>query len=162
MAARKQYQLLNTGELAPGFRLAQLDGAAVALSDLIAHGPVLLAFFKITCPVCQFTLPYLERIHRSGALRIYGISQNDPEDTREFNKEFRVTFPTLLDSEAKGFPASNDYGISHVPTCFLVGIDGKIERVIEGWNKQDIEALGASIGVTVIRQGENVPAWKSG
>jgi peroxiredoxin len=35
-------------------------------------------------------------------VRIFGISQNDAADTREFNQEFGVTFPTLLDSEDNG------------------------------------------------------------
>ena len=162
MAARKQYQLLEPGELAPGFRLARLGGGEVSLADLLPGGPVLLAFFKVTCPVCQLTLPYLERIHAGAALPIYGISQNDADDTREFNAEFGLTLPMLLDTEESGFPASNAYGISHVPTLYLVGTDGRIARVIEGWSKQDMESLGSSVGVRVIQPGENVPAMKAG
>ena len=74
------------------------------LQDLIANGPVLLAFFKITCPVCQLTFPFLERLHTAGTLPIYGISQNDAEDTREFNQHFGVTFPTLLDPRGERLP----------------------------------------------------------
>ena len=162
MAARNQYQLLNPGDRAPGFRLARLEGGEVGLADLIAGGPVLLAFYKVTCPVCQLTLPFLERIHAARALPIYAISQNAAADTREFNAEFGITLPTLLDSEESGFPASNEYGISHVPTLYLIGTDGKISRVIEGWSKQEIESLGALAGVGVIRPTDDVPAWKSG
>ena len=120
MASRRQQPLPDTGTLAPGFRLALLEGGEVTLADLIAGGPVLLAFFKVTCPVCQMTMPFLERLHQEGGLRIYGISQNDAEDTREFNRYFGVSFPTLLDSEEAGYPASNAYRISSVPTMFLV------------------------------------------
>ena len=38
---------------------------------------------------------------------------------------------------------SNLYGISSVPTMFLVEPDGMISRVIEGWNRKDMEALAA-------------------
>ena len=162
MAARHQYHLLNPGDRAPAFRLPRLEGGEASLADLIAGGPVLLSFYKVTCPVCQLTLPFLERLHAAGALPIYAISQNDPEDTREFNAEYKITLPTLLDAEESGFEASNAYGISHVPTTFLVGVDGKISRVIEGWNSQEIEALGREAGVAVIRATDNVPAWKSG
>jgi len=148
--------------LAPGFRLDELDGAEVTLANLTAGGPVLLAFFKISCPVCQLTMPYLDRLHRQGGLRVYGVSQNDADDTREFNRNFGVTFPTLLDSEDAGYPASNAYGISSVPTMFLVAPDGTLERVIEGWNRIDMAALGDRAGMTLFRAEDNVPAWKAG
>src|SRR2546425_585632 len=119
MAARKQYELLAPGDVAPGFRLHRLEGGEVSLAELLPTGPILLAFYKVTCPVCQFTLPFLERIHAGAALPIYGISQDDAGDTREFNAEYGLTLPTLLDREDDGFPASNAYGISHVPTMYL-------------------------------------------
>jgi peroxiredoxin len=118
----------------------------------IAEERVLLAFFKISCPVCQMTLPYLNRV---SGLPVYGVSQNDPEDTREFAETYRLNFPMLHDPEEADFPASNAFGITHVPTLFLVK-GGRIDRVIEGWDKKDMEALGA------VRAGDNVPAFKAG
>jgi hypothetical protein len=73
-----------------------------------------------------------------------------------------VTFPTLLDSENDGFPASNDYGISSVPTMFLVEPGGTIAQVMEGWRKRDIEALAATAVANLFRPGEYVPEWKAG
>lgn len=139
----------------------------MSLAEILAGGPALLVFFKISCPVCQMTLPFLERIHEAGngaapGLAIYGISQNDAEDTREFMREFGVRFPMLLDREEDDFPASNAYCVSSVPTSFLVEPDGAIARVIEGWQKAEIERLGTLAGVAVLRAGDNVPAWKAG
>jgi peroxiredoxin len=162
MAARNQHELLDAGSRAPDFRLPRLEGGEAALTDLLTHGPVLLAFFKVTCPVCQFTFPFLDRLHRAGTLAIYGVSQNDDEDTREFNREFGVTFPTLLDGEDSGFLASNAFGISSVPTMFLIERDGTISRAIEGWRKKEIEWLGTKAGVVPFRQADNVPEWKAG
>ena len=162
MAARKQYELLNPGDLAPGFRLARLAGGEVTLAELLPAGPILLVFFKITCPVCQFALPFLERIHAASTLPIYAISQDDAVDTHDFHREFGITIPTLLDTEESGFHVSNDYGVSHVPTLYLVNTDGKIARAIESWSKPDIESLGALAGVEVIRPGENVPVFRPG
>ena len=161
MAATSRKRLLDTGTRAPDFRLPRLEGGEAALSDLLAGGRVLLAFFKITCPVCQLTMPYLERIGAGGKLPIYGISQNDAEDTREFNRRFGVTFPELLDPEGS-YPASNAYGISTVPTMYLIEPGGKITRVIEGWNKREMEWLGTQAGVEVIRREDSVPEWKAG
>jgi len=161
MFFRKKSPLPQVGAPAPGFRLPRLGGGEEALGDLAAAGPVLLAFFKISCPVCQMTLPFLERIHAAGGLRVFGISQNDASDTREFAAEYDLRFPMLLDPEDR-FPASNAYGISHVPTLFLVEPDGTVGRVIEGWNRQEILWAGARAGVNPIHAGESVPEFRAG
>ncbi len=162
MASGRQRAILDPGSRAPGFRLPRLAGGEATLAELTAHGRVLLVFFKVTCPVCQMTVPFLERIHTSGGLSICGISQNCADDTREFNQYFGLTYATLLDPERKDFPASNAYGISSVPSMFLVEPDGVVSRVIEGWNKMDMDALGAAAGMTLFRPDDNVPAWKAG
>jgi peroxiredoxin len=162
MSSRRQPRLIEEGSHAPDFQLPGLAGGELPLADLLSSGPVLLAFFKVTCPICQMTFPYLDRIHASGRLPIYAISQNDPDDTREFNRHYGVGLPTLLDTEEGGFRTSNDYGISSVPTLFLIERDGTVSRVIEGWIKKEIEALGRLAGVPVFRSGDNVPEWKAG
>ena len=48
---------------------------------------------------------------------------------------------------------SNAFGISSVPTMFLVEPDGAISRVIEGWRKRDIEWLGGQAGVAGVPAG---------
>ena len=163
MAASRRKRILEAGTRAPEFRLTRLEGGEVTTADLVAQGPFLLAFFKVTCPVCQLTLPFLDRLNPgNGALPVYGVSQNDPEDTREFNHEFGIAFPTLLDREDDHFPVSNAFGISSVPSLFLIDGDGKIERVVEGWSRRDIEWLGGRAGVSPIRPGEHVPEYKAG
>jgi peroxiredoxin len=162
MAWGRKPKLLHPGDPAPAFRLERLEGGEAALEELLVTAPVLLVFFKASCPVCQLTLPFLDRVRSAGRLPIYAISQNSPEDTREFNRHFGVALPTLLDREDRGFPASNQFGISSVPALFLVERDGTISRVIEGWQKQEIEKLGALAGVNPFRPEENVPQWKAG
>ena len=162
MAGGKYGKLLDPGSPAPDFRLPQLDGGTVALQEILAKGPALIAFYKTTCPVCQFTFPFLERIHKGGTLPVYAISLDDAEDTREFNREFGITIPMLIDTGRSGYPASNAFGISSVPTVFLMERDGRISRVIEGWSKREIEWLGGLAGVEAFRQGDNVPEWKAG
>ena len=162
MASLRHRALLDPGSRAPDFRLARLEGGEATLAELTARGRVLLVFFKVTCPVCQLTIPFLERLNVNGTLSICGISQNDAADTREFNTYFGVGFATLMDAEESDFQVSNAYGISSVPTMFLVEVDGTISRVIEGWSKMEMEALGASAGMTLFRSEDNVPMWKPG
>ena len=44
---------LDTGVMAPDFTLPTIDGEQVSLKEALQKGPVLLAFFKVSCPVCQ-------------------------------------------------------------------------------------------------------------
>jgi peroxiredoxin len=148
--------MLSQGSRAPQFSLADLEGVSHSLTEILSRGRVLLAFYKISCPVCQFTLPFLERIV-DGPLPIVAISQDDAGATRRFQKKFDVTLRTLLDSDAEGYPASNAYGITHVPSLFLVETDGTISLASEGFVKSDLESIGVPF-----RADEAVPAWKAG
>jgi peroxiredoxin len=150
--------MLEPGKRAPEFELRDLRGGASRLTELAHAGPVLLAFFKVTCPVCQMTLPFLERM--STALRVFGISQDDARATREFHREFGVGLPALLDAD--GYPASNAYEITHVPTMFLVERDGTISWTLSGFSRSELDALGRRFGIALFRPGERVPEWKAG
>ena len=107
---------MEEGQTAPDFRLALAGGGFRTLDELLAEGPVLLAFYKVTCPTCQLTLPYLERL-QGGALRVFAVCQDDAGRAREFADAFEVELPNLLDSVDDGYPASNAYGVTHVLRC---------------------------------------------
>src|ERR1700722_5997405 len=105
---------VNPGNVAPTFSLKDLNGKSYSLPSLLETGPVVAAFFKISCPVCQFTFPFLERLFKrygGDGVTFLGISQDDARDTKEFAKEFGVTFSMLLDEQQNGYPASNAYGL---------------------------------------------------
>jgi len=153
--------MLSEGSPAPPFTLNDLSGAPHSLTDLLSQGPILLAFYKISCPVCQLTLPFLDRLP-SSTLQIVAVSQDDAASTRRFQAKFGVSMPTLLDREEDGYPVSNAFGIAHVPTLFLIEPDSSISLVSEGFIKADLETIGARAGVPLFRQDEKVPAWKAG
>src|SRR5580700_4939463 len=118
---------LPAGAKAPAFALQSVDGKKLNLADALKKGPVVAAFFKVSCPTCQFTAPFLERLHENYGgekFTLWGISQDDAADTREFCQELDVDFPILL--EAPGYALSNKYGLTHVPSVFLISPDGKI------------------------------------
>ncbi len=135
---------IAAGNLAPNFSLKSLDGMEFSLSAALQKGPVVLAFFKVGCPVCQFTFPFLERLyqrHKNSSVTIVGISQNGPEKTAAFNKEYGVKFPVLLDPEEKGYIVSNAYGLTMVPTILLVDTDGSVLVSEMGFVKADLENI---------------------
>src|SRR5664280_1470045 len=108
---------LNAGVLAPDFTLPAVQGGQVSLREALAKGPVVLVFFKKSCPVCQYALPLLERVfqaNRAANVTVLGISQDKARDTKAFLREYGVTFPVALDDPAH-YPVSNAYGLTNVP-----------------------------------------------
>src|ERR1700693_2694973 len=111
---------LNTGVLAPDFTLPTVQGGQVSLREALAKGPVMLVFFKVSCPVCQYALPFLERVfqtNRAANVTVMGISQDKARDTREFLRVYGGTFPVALDDPAND-KGSNAYGLAKVPPVF--------------------------------------------
>jgi peroxiredoxin len=167
----KDMAALAGGTKAPDFSLAATDGSKFSLQDALKHGPVLAAFFKVSCPTCQYTFPYLERIHRAYGgekITIVGISQNDQRDTAAFLKEYGVTFRTLLD-DPKGYVVSNAYGLTNVPSLFLIGQDGTIEISSVGWVKQEVEEISRRLAARqqittpiIFQPGEEVREFRAG
>jgi len=162
MFGRRKKAVVASGSKAPAFRLAGVDGSPRTLEDILSGGPALLAFYKISCPVCQLTAPYLERLAANNALQVIGISQDDAGATLGFMQRFGVTFPTLLDSSSEDYPASNAYGITSVPSLFLLEPDGTITRCFNGFSKRDFEEIGARVGVSPFGPDDHVPEWKAG
>jgi len=162
---------LVTGTKAPEFELKMLDGKKFSLMDALAHGPVVLAFFKVSCPTCQYTFPFLERLYKaygSKAITLAGVSQNDAKETRAFAKDFGLTFPMLLD-DTHGYPVSNAYGLTNVPTVFWIAQDGEIELSSVGWVKADFELLNRKMAETgklspapMFKPGEDVRDFRAG
>jgi peroxiredoxin len=162
---------LAMGAKAPAFELKGLDGKPVSLSEELAGGPVVLAFFKVSCPTCQYAFPFFERLHKvygSKGVTLVGVSQNDAKETAAFIKEFGITFPVLLD-DTRSYPVSNAYGLTNVPSIFWIAQDGEIEISSVGWLKADFEEIsrrmaeaGKIAPATVFRPGEDVQDFRAG
>ena len=167
----KKMSALTSGTKAPSFELPTMDGAKFSLRDALTRGPVLAIFFKVSCPTCQYALPFFERIHKTYGgknVSIIGISQNEKPDTAKFLKTYGVTFPVLLD-DTKTYPASNAYGLTNVPTAFWISEDGTIEISSVGWARQEFEAMAgkaaaatASVQAPIFQPKEAVADFRAG
>jgi peroxiredoxin len=172
LGVNKQMTHIVAGNAAPGFSLQGVDGKEYSLDKLRQQGPVVAAFFKISCPVCQFTFPYIERLYQrygGDGVTFLGISQDDAKDTKEFAKEFGTTFPMVLDEKQKGYLASNAYGLASVPTIFLIETDGTVKVSSMGFDKKDLESIAGElagrkkiVAAALFRPDESVPAHKPG
>lgn len=153
--------MLSAGDRAPAFTLEDTAGRKAALSGILERGPVLLVVYKISCPVCQMSMPYIERLAQ-GSLQVIAISQDDARGTGRFQHTYGLTMRTLLDREEAGYAVSNAFGITRVPSLFLVEPDGSIALATEGFSKADLEVMGKRAGVHPFQAGDKVPEWKAG
>jgi peroxiredoxin len=162
---------LPTGTRSPEFELKTLDGKRFSLTDELVRGPMVAVFFKVSCPTCQYALPFYERLYKAyqdKGVSLVGISQNGAKDTAAFNKEFGVTFPVLMD-DTSSYPVSNAYGLTNVPSIFWIGQDSEIEVSSVGWLKADFEEINrrmaeaGGIGAAVVfKAGEDVRDFRAG
>lgn len=161
---------LEPGTRAPEFTLPDTNGNTFRLSEALADGPVVLAFFKITCPVCQYAFPFYDRVFRATrgtGVTFIGVSQHEEDDAERFMREYDVTFRVVLDNP-RNYAVSNAYGITHVPTLFLIGPDGTIEMTNVSWSRQDTEALHERLKKhddatpPIFKPGEQVADFKAG
>jgi peroxiredoxin len=153
--------MLSAGAAAPDFTLRDTRGEQHSLRSILARGPALIALYKVSCPVCQLSAPYLERL-ATGALQVVTISQDDEAATRKFQETFGLTAPSLLDAKQDGYRVSNAFGIRHVPSLFVVETDGTISSSGSGFSKSQFEDLGERAGVDVFHPSDNVPEWRPG
>jgi peroxiredoxin len=161
---------VTVGQKAPRFELKTMEGQAHSLQEALARGPVLVAFFKVECPTCQYTFPFVERLYQqfhAQGVQICGISQDDVRDTQRFAKECGVTFPVLIDRHP--YQISRAYGLEVVPTVFLIGAEGRVDLVSDGFAKADLleiqQRLARVFGVNpapLFQPRENVPDFKPG
>jgi peroxiredoxin len=117
-------------------------------------------------------LPYLDRIYKaypkSRAFTFVGVSQDNAADTKEFNRQYSISFPVLLDPVGK-YQVSNAYKLTNVPTTFLISSEGEIDFATVSWSKADVEQLNRRLaslsGVAaaqIFQPGENVSEFKPG
>lgn len=163
---------LEAGARSVDFALPALDSKTYSLTQALASGPVLAAFFKSSCPVCQFTFPFLDRFarhFRETKAQVWAISQDDRAETRDFVKEYGLTMPVLLDDVDHHYPVSNAYGLTHVPSIFLIAQSGEVLQSSVGLNRKELlriarklETLTGKKGFVPFTEDDEVPEWKPG
>ena len=163
---------LSTGTQAPDFTLFDGNGQARTLAAALEKGPLLLTFFKTSCPTCQYALPFVGRLEsrlEGTPVTLWAVSQDGPDATEAFNEEFEAGLTALFDPEEETYPVSNAYGITNVPTSFLIDRDGAVAEVSVGWDKTDMERISSRVGeaagvagLTPFNPGEDVLDYKGG
>ncbi len=138
---------LEEGTIAPDFELQTHDGAPLKLSKALSSGPIALAFYKSACPTSQFTLPIIQQIFSGLSTNsrptIWGISQDDTDETRDFVAEHRLEFPVGIDDHP--YLVSSTYQLRYVPTLFLIGREQRIVMADFGFSKSALNSIARDL-----------------
>ena len=140
-SADSKQLMARVGEPAPDFRLQNLNGQSVTLSELRGK-PVLLNFWATWCPPCRAEMPYLQEIYEEWTgMGLVLLTINVGESStrvKDFLETYNLSLPVLLDTNRS---VANKYNITGIPTTFFIDKDGIIQEKVVGSfrNKEQIE-----------------------
>ena len=131
----------------PHLSLPDLEGAERAFVTAWAARPALFVVGHRDCPTTRLTLPFVDRLHRRrpADASVVAILQDDPASAEELRRDLDLALPILV--EADPYPLSSELALRSAPTLLLVGTDGKIQKVTEGFRRDDLEAMARAIGM---------------
>ena len=121
---------------APAFELADPGGRRIRFVP-DAPGFKVLVFYKNSCPTCQFAMPYFDRLYtRSKGARVHAVSQDTPQEAKDFAREYDLSMPQLVDPHPHA--VSRLYNIMNVPTLLVVDATGAIVLWSPAFVKADL------------------------
>jgi peroxiredoxin len=151
--------MLSPGDPAPTFILDDAE-TGEQVTDPWEQGPVVLAFFKVTCPVCQLVAPKVDALARAG-VRVVAIGEDPAPALRAYAERYGQRVQTV--TEPPPYRVSTAYGVRSVPTLFLVDGDGDVQAAVPGWDREGWNALAAAAGVAPISaEGDGLPVFRPG
>ena len=130
-------------------------------------GPTVVWFYKVTCPVCQMAAPVAQALADGRLDRFVGIGQDPREKLDAFARTYGLGFHSL--SEPPPYRLSNAYGITVVPTMFLVGMDGMIVDSVWSWDRdgygrvnQELAELAGAVPADLRKVTASLPVFRPG
>ena len=141
-AAPQRPPILANGKDAPDFVVTTPEGAEVKLADYKGK-VVILDFWATWCGPCMRSMPHLEQVWKKvQSKNVVVLAVCVWDDKAAYDKwvpenKSKFTFPLLFDAAAKDNSksiASAKYGVSGIPSTFVIGADGKVVEGIVGFS----------------------------
>ncbi|MEO7720048.1 MAG: redoxin domain-containing protein [Capsulimonas sp.] len=150
-------QLLSAGSAAPDFTVFTSAGKTTHLSDFKGK-IVILDLWATWCVPCQASMPHLNKVYaatKNQGVQVLAVCVWDKKDAyAKWNAEKASSFqfPTYFDPAPNNDSsfASIDYGVTGIPTQYVIDKDGKIAAAIAGYDdSHQLEDALTKLGVTL-------------
>ena len=129
---------MKIGDHAPDFELESDTGEKIKLSNYIGKKKVVLFFYvKDNTPGCTAEVIGIKNHHPkiSDKYEVFGINQDSRESHASFCQKHCLPFRILVDKGKKiaaQYHATGLLGAYTKRITYLIGLDGKIENIVEG------------------------------
>jgi thiol-disulfide isomerase/thioredoxin len=137
---------VKIGQVVRPLSVQDLDNHPVTLKP--EPGKLLMINVWATwCSACRHEMPSLQRLAnrlKGQKFKLIGLSvDHDEHVVREYLIDNKIHFPVLLD---RSFATVNGlFGVRVFPSTFILGPDGTLLKVIEGWREWDSPKIQAMI-----------------
>ena len=148
-------RLAEAGDAIPDITLETPDGGSLRIGDFAGRRLVLFFYPKDNTPGCTTEakdFSALKPAFDKAGVALLGVSKDSPQKHRNFIAKHDLTVALATDREADGlsdrlgiWTEKKLYGktfLGMVRTTYLVGPDGRIERV---WNKVRVAGHAAEV-----------------
>jgi hypothetical protein len=146
----------------PAFLLEDADGGQHSFPS--ARGSV-VCFLKEDCPTCNEVMPVLDSLHQALAEDVdFFVAGQTQDGNARLAEQHAPSFPLLDDSSLKVSFAAD---IDTVPTVMLCDAQGRIERTLVGFVRDEWQQLGADLAQNLGRDQpelvwDELPEWRPG
>jgi peroxiredoxin len=140
------------GTMAPAFSLVDVYGRGLSLEQFKGK-VVFLDFWAPWCIPCRQELPELDNLYKKfkkDGLEVIGISVDPSEkNTAAFLQKVPVGIHTVIDKKNE---VSDAYGVTSLPTGFIIGKDGIVRYQHQGFDKAFLSLYEKEITVLLKQQ----------
>jgi len=135
----------SAGSPPPDFKLKDIDGDWVTLSDKLGEDVVYVTFWATWCVPCRREMPHLQKLYDElgdEGLQIIGVNTDPPGTTskiKPYVKRYKITYPTVLDPNNNVLDKYNP--TRELPYGVLIDRDGNVREVFPGYRAGDEKHL---------------------
>ncbi len=154
----------------PEFDLPTVAGAKLSLGELRKSRSSLIIFYKSGCDASVYLVDLLNDFWRRLDLRqpvFWLVSQDSPEETRQFLTAKNIQLPAALDFP--DYRLSRQLDFQNVPASYLLDPSGKILSESTGFVKDEFQMMvkrvaieNGSGDVPVFQDGREIIPFKPG